>query len=155
MSYLYIKDDKFNPNNIIIKEYKNNLVLNYNILDINTILKNIIFKVSDNPIIIEDNINKTKFIKIILRDDLLKNLMLIDKKILEYSNKFNLIYIPFIKEYIFKNNNYNNNNNNNNNNYNNNNNNNNNNNKRNIFRSSSNFRSGGIGSTRHWRTLRG
>ena len=100
MSYLYIKDDKFNINNIIIKEYNNNLILNYNLGNVIGILKNIIFKVSQNPIIINDGITeKSKYIKIILRDNLLKNLMLIDKKILEYSNKYDLTYIPFIREY--------------------------------------------------------
>ena len=103
MSYLYIKDDKFDINNIIIKEYNDNLILNYKLNNIIAILKNIIFKISKNPIIIDDTFEKTKYIKIILRDKLLKNLLLVDKKILEYSNKYNLSYNSFIKDYNNKN----------------------------------------------------
>lgn len=102
MSYVYIKDDKFNPDNIIIKEFNDNLILNYNLGNFIAILKNVIFKITDNPCIIEDNSVKTKYIKVILRDNLLKNLILIDKKILEYSNKYNITYISFIKEYYYK-----------------------------------------------------
>ena len=101
MSYVYIKPGGFNIKNMIIKEYNNNLVLNYRDSNISITLKNIIFKITSNPIIIDDNKsdNKTKFLKILLSDQLLKNLILIDNKIQIYANMNNIIYIPIVKKY--------------------------------------------------------
>ena len=60
MSYVYIKPGGFNIKNMIIKEYNNNLVLNYRDSNISITLKNIIFKITSNPIIIDDNKSDNK-----------------------------------------------------------------------------------------------
>ena len=82
MSYLYIKDNTFNIDNIIVIIKNNKLILNYNINNIEIKLRNIIFYIYNGLIV--DNI---KNLKLILTDKLSEVLSNIDEKVENHIKK--------------------------------------------------------------------
>ena len=99
MSYLYIKTDKFDINNLQIKIINDNLILNYHLKELDVRLKNIIFNIN-NYTILDTFDNELHSLKLdINKDEMLKTLHLIDNKILSHINTYTPYeYTPIIKE---------------------------------------------------------
>jgi hypothetical protein len=99
MSYLYIKTDKFNINNLQIKIINDMIILNYNLKEFDVRLKNIIFNINNYTILNSFDTELYSFKLDINKQDILKTLRLIDAKLLNHICKYTSYkYTPIIKE---------------------------------------------------------
>ena len=99
MSYLYIKTDKFNINNLQIKIINDMIILNYHLKELDVRLKNIIFNINNYTILDPYDTELYSFKLDINKQDILKTFILIDAKLLNHITKYTTHkYTPIIKE---------------------------------------------------------